>query len=332
MSDALAKLRAAQAALKAQNEKTNHGPSELFRHWNLDYDKSCTLRFLPDGDETNLFFWKKKMLWEWKFPTADGGEVKIVMPCKKTFNPTASDEVYSLLGEMFQLSKKTGDQSHAETAKAYWVKTSFMMQGFVRASDYKEEQVPESLIRKFDFSKEIFTDTIDKRVQDTNEETALRSWPVDFDAGLNYIVKKTKGANGYANYNGSQFSFNPTPLTEEERAAIAGGIPHLSRYLPTPLSDEAYGLQMTMLETALSGGVWNKEWEDAGFKPYSQDARGETAPEAEAPPKPELARVSATASAPQTETVLTNPAGNSEISDRAARIKAQIAANRKEAG
>jgi hypothetical protein len=339
MSDALTKLRAAQAALKAQTDKQkqNNGPSELFRHWNLDFDKSCTFRFLPDGDESNVFFWKKKMLWEWKFPTAEGTEVKIVMPCKKTFDPAAKCEVYSLLGDMFSLSKKTGDQSHAGSAKAYWVKTSFLMQGFVRYSDYKEEQVPESLIRKFDFTKDVFQDTIENRVQDTNPDTCLKSWPVDFENGLNYVVKKTQGSNGYANYRGSSFGSNPSALSEEERAAISGGVPSLARYLPTQLTDEAYGLQMTMLETALSGGVWNKEWEDAGFKPYIQDDRNSETGEGEAPaaPKAPIARVSAMASQPAEPEAAAAPAAaatSNDMAERAARIKEQITKNRSQAG
>ena len=262
MASPLDKLKAAREALQAQKTVSTSGPSELFPHWKLDFGQSASVRFLPDGDETNLFFWKKKMMWNWTFPMEGGGEKRVVMPCKKMFDAKATCEAYNLLSEMFDTAKKTDDEDLRKAASKYWVDTSFIYHGFVRSSDFIEEEKPDSLIRKFDIIKKTHYDQIESRVMDNNPDTALTAWPVEFDEGLNFIFKKTKNGE-YASYANSMFSNNPTPLSDEEVQAIedVGGVPPLTKYLPDVPTEEQYVLQVEMLQAALDGQVWNAEWD-----------------------------------------------------------------------
>ena len=76
---------------------------------------------------------------------------------------------------------------------------------------------------------------------------------------------------------GSGWTKKRTPLTDEQLAALAEYKLHdLTKRLPDRPSDEAYELLTEMMEISIQrqvtgeNGVWNPEWEAAGFKPLRQ--------------------------------------------------------------
>ena len=57
----LAEIRArlAEQAQKSGGTQQGTGDNAIYAHWNIPEGSSATLRFLPDGDESNTFFWKR---------------------------------------------------------------------------------------------------------------------------------------------------------------------------------------------------------------------------------------------------------------------------------
>ena len=57
----MATLAEIRAKLQAQEDQksnnTSGGDNAIFPHWSIKDNESTKLRFLPDGDETNTFFW-----------------------------------------------------------------------------------------------------------------------------------------------------------------------------------------------------------------------------------------------------------------------------------
>ena len=56
----LAEIRAKLAAMesKGSNQSSQQSDNAIYPHWNIDEGTSATLRFLPDGDNTNDFLWR----------------------------------------------------------------------------------------------------------------------------------------------------------------------------------------------------------------------------------------------------------------------------------
>jgi hypothetical protein len=101
-------------------------------------------------------------------------------------------------------------------------------------------------------------------------------------SGYNFIVKKGKRGE-YADWTSdSGWSKSQTPLTDEQLASLAEhGLHDLTKRLPDRPSDENYDVLVEMMDISIQrqltgeNGVWNPEWEELGFKPIRQKARGD---------------------------------------------------------
>ena len=64
----MATLAEIRAKLKEQESRTGGGSSSgggdnaIYPFWNIKEGESATLRFLPDGDDSNTFFWKERLM------------------------------------------------------------------------------------------------------------------------------------------------------------------------------------------------------------------------------------------------------------------------------
>ena len=58
----LAEIRArlAEQAQKSSGTKQGGGDNSIYAHWNIQEGTSASIRFLPDADETNTFFWRER--------------------------------------------------------------------------------------------------------------------------------------------------------------------------------------------------------------------------------------------------------------------------------
>lgn len=278
-NSSLDKLAALRAKLKEKNAAQggttgDGGTSPFYKFFAINFDESATLRFLPDGDKDPQIpdeFWKEKMMYEWNFadPENPGQEIKVYIPDRNMYEHY-SDPVHKKISDLFNTDK--------ETAQKFWVKRSYIYQGFVRKSPLQEDTVPDNPIRLFDISKNIHN-KIYSAVMNENEELSLPAYPTDFETGLNFLVTKKKNAFNKADYNSSAFSQKPTPLTEDELAAIEQhGLWSLSKVLPPMPSDEAYEVVPAILEAGINGDPWNPEWSKF-FRTYA--ARNVGKPESE---------------------------------------------------
>ena len=72
----MASLAEIRAKLQAQETKSTSSSmasdNAIFAHWNIPEGSSATLRFLPDADENNTFFWKERQMIRLSFPGVKG--------------------------------------------------------------------------------------------------------------------------------------------------------------------------------------------------------------------------------------------------------------------
>lgn len=263
------RLEAMRAKLAEQKQKQENGGGNAvarreYAHWNIDIGQSVTLRFVPDADP-NDFFWKKKLTYDWKYPSATepGQSVRVIMPCRNMYDGYTGDKACPVRKKLSAMFDAKGAEE--EAARPYWVKTSYLYAGFVRRSSYNEPAVPENPIRIFDLNKKLH-EFIEGSILVDDPERQLPADPVDYENGINFIIEKKRNGD-FANYLPS-WSQKVTSLTDEEQAALKQyGLVSLKGELPTKPSDEAFAIQMSMLEAALAGEPWNPEWE-THFKPF----------------------------------------------------------------
>ena len=84
----LAEIRAkllAQESNSSGKRSAGGGDNAIFPHWNIPEGTSATLRFLPDADESNTFFWKERQMIRLEFPGIKGHDehkpVTVQVPC-----------------------------------------------------------------------------------------------------------------------------------------------------------------------------------------------------------------------------------------------------------
>ena len=149
----LAEIRAKLASMennKGSSQSSTGGDNAIFPHWNIDEGTSCTLRFLPDEDPNNTFFWVERQMIRLSFPGVKGGDAKPVtvqVPCNEMYGETCP-----VLTEVRPWFK---DASLEDMGRKYWKKRSYIFQGFVTENPLNEE-TPENPIRRFVISPQIF--------------------------------------------------------------------------------------------------------------------------------------------------------------------------------
>ena len=152
----MATLAEIRAKLQAQENKGPKGGSQggdnaIFAHWNIAEGSSATLRFLPDADESNTFFWKERQMIRLSFPGVKGQDenkpVMVQVPCVEMWGEQCP--VHAEIRPWFK------DPALEDTARKYWKKRSYIFQGFVTQNDSPEENTPENPIRRFVISPQI---------------------------------------------------------------------------------------------------------------------------------------------------------------------------------
>lgn len=264
MSNGLSKLAAMREKLAASSAGGggSKDPS-IFPFWNIDVGKSCILRFVPDADEKNPYIWAEKILFKWTFsdPRNPHKPVTVTMPCKEMYDGPKTCAVMNVLRPMWK--------SDEDTARKYWPKRSYIYAGFVRKSDWPEQNPPENPLRKFLVNKKMHG-FIKETLLSTDEATMFTHSPDDYENGTDFVVKKTKDGQ-WDSYSTSQWARSPSSLTDAEILAIEKyGLIDLKSGFPPRPSEEAFALQLDMLNAALDGKPWNPAW-DATFKAYAKD-------------------------------------------------------------
>ena len=275
----LAEIRAKLKAQESRSERTGGGDNAIFPHWNIPEGSTAAVRFLPDGDPNNTFFWAERLMIRLPFNGIKGDmnskPVVVQVPCVEMWNETCP-----ILTEVRTWFK---DSSLEEMGRKYWKKRSYIFQGFVNENPLQEDSTPENPIRRFVISPSIFT-----LIKDALMDPDIQELPTDYDAGLDFrITKTTKGQ--YADYSTSKWARKETALTEVQRAAIdTHGLHNLADYLPKRPTEVEINVLKEMFEASVDGQAYDVERFGQYYRPYGVDAPAGTAqsPAAPAPAAP----------------------------------------------
>ena len=260
----LSEIRARlQAAENKGGQSTERGDNSIYPHWNMEEGQSATLRFLPDGNSKNTFFWQERAMIRLPFNGIKGEmeskQVMVQVPCVEMWN-----EACPILAEVRTWFK---DKSLEDMGRKYWKKRSYIFQGFVRENPLSDDKTPENPIRRFIIGPQIFT-TIKGALMDPE----LEELPTDYLRGLDFRV--SKGAKGgFADYNGSKWARKESALTEVEQAAVDQyGLFDLSTFLPKKPTDVELKVIKEMFEASVDGQPYDTERWGQYFRPAGVQA------------------------------------------------------------
>ena len=328
MATSLAEIR---AKLQAQDTRSagggrSPGDNAIYPHWNISEGSSTRIRFLPDGNASNDFFWAERLMIRLPFAgvkgQADSKPVIVQVPCVEMYK-----EACPILAEVRGWFK---DASLEDMGRKYWKKKSYLFQGFVRENALPDDKAPDNPIRRFVISPQIFN-----LIKAALMDPELENLPTDTTAGLDFTVSKTS-KGGYADYSTSKWSRRESALTADEQAAIdTHGLFNLSDFLPKQPGEVELKVIKEMFEASVDGEAydaerWGQYYRPAGMMvtntaPATQSADSspsvaQPTPSAEtATPAPVAEAAPATAAEPVTAEA---PAGDS--SKRAEDILAMI--------
>ena len=297
----MASLAEIRAKLKEQESRqggsnTGGGDNAIYPFWNIKEGESATLRFLPDGDESNTFFWKERLMIKLPFSgikgQTDSRPVQVQIPCMEMYGDTCN-----ILNEVRGWFK---DPSLEDMGRKYWKKRSYLFQGFVVDNPLSEDATPENPIRRFIIGPQIFQ-IIKQALMDPDMEEL----PTDYTAGVDFRLNKTtKG--GYADYSTSSWARRERPLSDAEMKAIeANGLFKLPDFLPKKPSEVEVKVMKEMFEASVDGEAYDMDRFGQYFRPAGMSARtgDPVAQKVDTSPKQATAPVTETpvAEAPKTE-------------------------------
>ena len=328
----MASLAEIRAKLKEQESRTSGGSQSggdnaIFPFWNMKEGETSTLRFLPDGDESNTFFWKERLMIKLPFAgikgETDSRPVQVQIPCMEMYGETCD-----ILNEVRGWFK---DPSLEDMGRKYWKKRSYVFQGFVADSPLQEDRTPENPIRRFIIGPQIFQ-IIKAALMDPDMEEL----PTDYTAGVDFrLAKTTKG--GYADYSTSNWARRERPLNDAEMQAVnTHGLFNLGDFLPKKPTDVEIKVMKEMFEASVDGEAYDADRFGQYFRPAGMAARtgdpnvsstnGTATSRTEEPKAETPAPAVETAPAPQPEATpapAAEPAGDGKAQDILAMIRSR---------
>ena len=253
----MATLAEIRAKLQEQENRgggssTGGGDNAIFPFWNIPENSTSVLRFLPDGDSSNTYFWRERQMIRLEFAGVKGDtnsrRVTVNVPCNEMWGPVGSCPVLSEVRNWFK------DPALEDMGRKYWKKRSYVFQGFVAESSLQEDTTPENPIRRFIINPSIFN-IIKGALMDSD----FVELPTDIEQGTDFrLTKTTKGQ--YADYSTSSWARRERSLDANERAAIdTHGLFNLNDYLPKQPSEAELGVIGQMFEASVDGQMYDPE-------------------------------------------------------------------------
>lgn len=260
LADIRARLQAAESNKGGQSQSNDNG---IYPHWNIDEGASVSVRFLPDADPKNTFFWAERAMIRLPFNgvkgETDSKQVQVQVPCVEMWQ-----EACPVLAEVRGWFK---DKSLEEMGRKYWKKRSYLFQGFVRENPMSADKAPENPIRRFIIGPQIFT-----LVKGALLDPELEELPTDQQRGLDFRITKTS-KGGYADYNTSKWSRKESALTAVEQEAIKTyGLFTLSDFLPKKPGEVELKVIKEMFEASVNGQSYDSERWGQYYRPTGSAA------------------------------------------------------------
>ena len=265
----MASLAEIRAKLKEQESRssgtsTGGGDNGIYPFWNMKEGDSSTLRFLPDGDADNTFFWRERLVIKLPFAgvkgETDSRPVQIQVPCMEMYGETCN-----ILNEVRGWFK---DASLEDMGRKYWKKRSYIFQGFVVDNPLADDTTPDNPIRRFIIGPQIFQ-IIKQALMDPDMEEL----PTDYTAGVDFRLNKTS-KGGYADYSTSNWARRERPLNDAEMQAVnAHGLFNLSDFLPKKPTDVELKVMYEMFQASVDGEAYDPDRFSQYFRPAGMASR-----------------------------------------------------------
>ena len=262
LAEIRAKLKEQEAG--AGGQRTGGGDNAIYPFWNMKEGEQTTLRFLPDGDDSNTFFWKERLMIKLPFSGIKGDTssrpVQVQVPCMEMYG-----ESCGILQEVRGWFK---DPSLEDMGRKYWKKRSYIFQGFVTDNPLSEDSTPENPVRRFIIGPQIF-----QLIKAALMDPDMEELPTDYTAGVDFRLSKgTKG--GYADYGASNWARRERPLGDAEMAAVnTHGLFNLNDFLPKKPDEVAVKVLTEMFEASVDGEAYDAERWSNYFRPAGMQAR-----------------------------------------------------------
>jgi hypothetical protein len=280
MATSLAEIR---AKLQAQQGRGQGGQSQgdnaIYAHWNIAEGSTARVRFLPDADNKNSFFWIERAMIKLPFAgvkgQADSKPVIVQVPCVEMWG-----DACPVLAEVRTWFK---DPALEDMGRKYWKKKSYLFQGFVRDNPLSDDKTPENPIRRFIISPQIFN-----LIKNALMDPDMENLPTDYTGGLDFTIKKTS-KGGYADYSTSTWARKESALTSQEQGAIDQfGLYNLGDFLPKRPGEVELKVIKEMFEASVDGQPYDPDRWSQYFKPagFGGSDRSESAPVVASAPAP----------------------------------------------
>jgi len=259
----MASLAEIRAKLKEQETRTGGGErtggdNSIYPFWNLKEGDESVVRFLPDGNTDNTFFWVERAMIKLEFAgikgETDNKKTIVNVPCMEMYGETCP-----ILSEVRGWFK---DPALEDMGRKYWKKRSYIFQGFVTDDGLGEKEHPENPIRRFIIGPQIF-----QLIRGALLDPEMEDLPTDFVNGVDFkLIKTSKG--GYADYSTSKWSRKTRPLSDVEQDAVKQhGLFNLKDYLPKKPGDVEVKVIKEMFEASVDGEAFDMERWGQYFRP-----------------------------------------------------------------
>ncbi len=256
----LAEIRA-----KLLEQETRRGPgtgtgdNAIYTFWNIPENTTATLRFLPDGDTENTFFWRERQMIRLAFPGVKGHDesrsVTVQVPCVEMWGDACP--VHAEIRPWFK------DTSMEDIARKYWKKRSYLFQGFVIENPLAEDETPENPIRRFVINPSIY-----KIIAAALMDPDFVEIPTDYEQGTDFRLTKTQQGQ-YADYSTSNWARRDRSLNEEERQAIeSNGLFNLNDFMPRRPSEDDVKVIFEMFEASVDGQLYDPDRFGQHYRPF----------------------------------------------------------------
>jgi hypothetical protein len=276
----LAEIRAKLKQQETRGSNTGGGDNSIYPFWNMQEGQTATIRFLPDGNNSNTFFWTERLMIKLPFAGVKGETesrpVQVQVPCMEMYG-----ENCPILSEVRAWFK---DQSLEDMGRKYWKKRSYIFQGFVTDNPIKEDPTPESPIRRFIIGPQIF-----QLIKAALMDPDMEELPTDYTAGVDFRLQKaSKG--GFADYGASNWARRSRPLSDAEMKAVnEHGLYNLNDFLPKKPGEVELKVMMEMFEASVDGEPydadrWSQYFRPAGMAAATGDPMSTSAPKAATKP------------------------------------------------
>ena len=296
----MATLAEIRAKLLEKEQRPGGGyqsDNAIYAFWNIPDNSTVTLRFLPDSDDSNTFFWKERQMIRLAFPGIKGQDesrnVTVQVPCVEMWGDACP--VHAEIRPWFK------DPGLEDEGRKYWKKRSYIFQGFVVDNPMKEDTTPENPIRRFVINPSIF-----KIISTALMDPDFPEIPTDYEQGTDFKLTKTQKGQ-YADYSTSNWARKERGLDQTERDAVqTNGLFNLNDFMPKRPTNDDVKVIFEMFEASVAGELYDPERFGSHYTPQGVQLTNKPVPSVprQAPVVPEVVAESTT---PTNEKVVETP-------------------------